>query len=66
MEPKNLIPGPLENYPGASLKEDNTSKFIRNKEKFESEINVKLKAPEMRQYKPLCYRLSELQQGTFN
>ena len=50
----------LECLPGTCKKVDKRQEFLRDKERVKLKLNEKLKAIEMRQYRPLRYQLSEL------
>ena len=50
----------FNNSPGACLKVDKRSEFLSDKEKLEFKLNKILEVPEMRQQRPLSYRLRKL------
>ena len=53
-------------FAGACLKVDKRLKFLSGKEKLEFKLNEILRKPEMRQYKPSCKRLREIQRERVN
>ena len=47
-------------FTGAYLKVDKRSEFLRDKEKLGFKVNKMLRTREIKQHRPLCYRLMEL------